>query len=430
MTVPRAALAGIALALTVGTVGVSATASSPPLARTEVRGAPAPGPLYAISWQGEAGTLARVEPATLRRTGRPIALGRFAAGSAFSPDGSRLALTRGPTSKPALRPALRVLDLRTRRLGPAFAVPPGGFGHRMISWLRPDRIVLVRDDELAVIDPVRRKVVRNVSLAASVVAVERAGDSLVLLLAPSDRVGAATLAVADADGSVRRVVLSPIPAGFRFDEDGNPSGGGPTPGLAVDPEAGHAYVLGGGTPVADVRLADLSVSLHELARPVSLLGRLRNWVEPAAHAKRREGPQREAAWLGGGLLAITGSDESVGTDVRGRPAQRSDPAGLHVVDTRNWTTHSLNESASAVVPADGALVTAAGEALIALEPDGARRWTLTASGLRPDGVLWTHGSFLYVQRESRTVAVVDTRTGTVLTDRVRATTLLSPAGRN
>jgi len=204
---------------------------------------------------------------------------------------------------------------------------------------------------------------------------------------------------------------------------------GPANVLIVDAatfaEGGHAYVLGGGTPVADVRLADLSVSLHELARPVSLLGRLRNWVEPAAHAKNREGPQREAAWLGGGLLAVAGSDESGGTDARGRPQQRSDPAGLHVVDTRSWATRTLEESASTVVPADGALVTTAGDTLVALEPDGARRWTLTAPGLRPSGVLWAHGSFLYVLREGHTVTVVDSRTGTVLTDGVRATTLLS-----
>ncbi len=64
-------------------------------------------------------------------------------------------------------------------------------------------------------------------------------------------------------------------------------------------------------------------------------------------------------------------------------------------------------------------------ALLAVVLPG-RSWMRPAApGLRPSGVLSTHGSFLYVLHEGHTVTVVDSRTGTVLTDGVRATTLLS-----
>ena len=51
-------------------------------------------------------------------------------------------------------------------------------------------------------------------------------------------------------------------------------------------------------PVAEVDLASGRVGYHEVHEPVSLLGRLRNWLEPAAEAKTAEGAERQAVWVG------------------------------------------------------------------------------------------------------------------------------------
>jgi len=77
---------------------------------------------------------------------------------------------------------------------------------------------------------------------------------------------------------------------------------------------------------------------------------------PAAEAESVHGPVRRAAWLGGGLLAVWGHDDSEPV-VRGSVVeQRSRPAGLRVVDTRTWRAVTVHANAGAVAAAGGRLL--------------------------------------------------------------------------
>jgi hypothetical protein len=158
----------------------------------------------------------------------------------------------------------------------------------------------------------------------------------VLLLAPVDTIGAATLAVA-APGGVRTVPL-PLDAGTDPPAVAQP-------GLAVSPDGSRAVVVPGGSRVLDVDLRTLAVAERELSEPVSLLGRLRAWLEPQALAKGPlEGPVRSAAWLPGDRIAVAGWDyRQVGDR-----AMVSEAAGVRLIDTRDWSVRTLAEGATAV----------------------------------------------------------------------------------
>jgi len=77
---------------------------------------------------------------------------------------------------------------------------------------------------------------------------------------------------------------------------------------------------------------------------------------PAAEAKSVHGPVRRAAWLGGGLLAVWGHDDSEPV-VRGSVVEQwSRPAGLRVVDTRTWRAVTVHANAGEVAVAGGRLL--------------------------------------------------------------------------
>jgi hypothetical protein len=181
-------------------------------------------------------------------------------------------------------------------------------------------------------------------------------DALVLLLAPDDGIGPATLAVLDAAGAFRAVQLEQISAGWRYPlQADEPPGEQRHPGLAVDAVGGRAYVVGGGEPVAEVDLRSLAVSYHQPSRPVSLFGRFRAWLQPSAHAKGPMlGSTRRALWLGNGRLAVTGEDGRSGPD-----GVVVDPAGLTLVDTRTWSVETVQGNATAVTAAAGTLLASA-----------------------------------------------------------------------
>jgi hypothetical protein len=146
--------------------------------------------------------------------------------------------------------------------------------------------------------------------------------------------------LADAGGGVRAVPLPRIRAGQRLSR-GYRGGRYPMarPGLAVDPEGGRAFVVGAPGPVAEVDLASLEVTYHELSQPVSLLGRLRDWIEPPAHAHHPQGPIRQAAWLGNGRIAVWGAR------LHGDEVAES-ASGVKLVDTRDWTVRTIDDRAT------------------------------------------------------------------------------------
>ena len=202
------------------------------------------------------------------------------------------------------------------------------------------------------VDPVARRLLHAAPLEGRPVGVGRTADALALLLAPADEVGAARLAVVDANGVLRSVVLDPIVAGFRHLEAS--PGESWTPGLALDAAGGRAFVVGSGAPIAEVELATLTVRYHEPARRASLLDRLQSWLDPEAHAKGPiAGAWRRASWLGGGFLAVTGEDGRV----TGPDHVETTSVGVTLVDTRSWEARTLAPRANGFVFAGGTLLT-------------------------------------------------------------------------
>jgi hypothetical protein len=79
------------------------------------------------------------------------------------------------------------------------------------------------------------------------------------------------------------------------------------PGITLDPEAGRVSVAGAEPLVAEVDLATLEITYHELEREGSLLARFLAWLQSDAQAKAASGPVRRAVWLGDRRLAVTGT---------------------------------------------------------------------------------------------------------------------------
>jgi hypothetical protein len=296
------------------------------------------------------------------------------------------------------------------------------------TWIRPDRLLatisLGRDSEVVVVDPIARRVVRHVALPAPAVwASGRTRDALVLLLV-GGAVAPARLAVVDAEGTVRIVGIDRILAGSAVEGGAQTHVRIVSPGLAVDSDGLRAFVVPASGPVAEVDLATLEVSYHELDRP-SLLGRFLRWLEPSAQAKGlTEGPSRQAEWLRNGTIAVSGADHSFVRAANGDEQDTSTPAGLRLIDTRTWTTHMLDREASDFVVGPGLVV--AHDGLRGSDPgfrafgfDGSERWRLPAAA---DQYLVPAGPVGYVYTSGTNAEVVDLASGKVIRNVSRSRT--------
>lgn len=339
----------------------------------------------------EAAVLARFDPRTLRPLlSRSVPLAGHLSGWSFSPGRTKLVL--GSNQEPA---ELRFVDTRRMRLLGDLKIGTSGLVAASV-WFDPTHLLaLVASDccggqtTLVRVDPGARRVLGTQAFAGPLQGAARTRDRLVLLLAPFEAIGPATLAVVDPEGHVDSVTLAQIEAGSKFPS----ADSGATilqtsqPALAVDPDGGRAYVVAAGAPVAEVDLRSLAVGYHALSEPVSLLGRLRNWLEPAAEAKGQNGPQRQALWLGDGLLAVSGSDYRAWVDDQGQEHFSSTPAGLKLIDTHGWSVRTLDRQASSISLAGGVLLatgqafdstaqTTKGSGLTAYSLDGRQRFHL------------------------------------------------------
>ena len=91
------------------------------------------------------------------------------------------------------------------------------------------------------------------------------------------------------------------------------------------------------------------------------------------------------------------------------------PAGLHVIDTHDWSVHTLDERASSFVAAAGLLLTSGpgGDGLTAYSSAG--RETFHVLGDRHVEVVATAGSLAYVRAPPEpTLHVVDLTRGRVI----------------
>jgi hypothetical protein len=271
------------------------------------------------------------------------------------------------------------------------------------------------DLSLLTIDTATAKIVARAPVEGPLLEVARSADGLVLLTGQDNTIAPVRLVVIGFDGSVRTIQLDRILAGTHIDEHSkDPLGTTNMPGLAVDPTAGVAYVVDGSGLAASVRLSDLSVTYHQLGTG-SLLRRLAGWLVPVAQAKGANGPTLTAQWLGNGLLAVAGSEET--GDVYA-------PTGLRIVDTRDWSVRMLDPRADIAWVGDGILL-ATGlqaryasyshvhtEGLVAYGPDGSLRWRVTKVGDPPyvDGTVGSRA----VLRGLPSLRLVNLATGHVI----------------
>lgn len=400
------AAAFVAAAL-VTSVGSGQSKGTRPLT---LRPAPVTNPLLGISFGRLDTRLARLDPRSLLPRGHGISLERYTGAWSFSPDRRQLVFASGHSSPLSESPAaVRFFDVSTLRplrdlvLGPSAEV-------QMLDWVAPDRLLAVvrsccpADSSVSLVDTANGAVFARHALVGELVAAGRARGALVLLLQPAS-LGPVQVAVAGADGTLRTVVLDRVLGGVST----SPFPRSDRSGLAVDPGGGRAYVVAANAPIAEIDLQSLGVSYQTLARPVSLLGRLHDWLEPRAEAKGPlEGSARFALWLGDGRLAVLGHDGTVRPE-NGRLEVRTRPSGLTVVDTSTGMSEMLDPRSSWAVVARDALLSfgwtwdsaerrETGSGLRVYGRDGAER--LRLFGSRSIATVEVFGSRAFVHRSS------------------------------
>ena len=342
--------------------------------------AAAPRPLLAVV-NGRHPVFVHLDPSTLARSDRKqLAVGDFQ-GWTLSPDGAVLVLGSDHRRMRFVDPGkLRTLgELRVSL--PANVGDPAWFGRRLVlvsrSWTQ-------REHYVRTIDVTRRRVLSVRTLTGAIVASARTPEALVLLLAPEEGIGPTTVAVVPPEGAIRTVTLGEIPSGFTSwptEEEPPPEGKVypyAVPALAVDP-AGRAFVVGSGTPVAEVDLATLAVAYHPLPAAAA---------PDAVRKGGADGPSRHAVWLGNGIFALSGVDDQGWIDQEGRAQTKQTAAGLALVDTRTWTSRVVDPRASGVLRSgdlvfvysmvwDSASGTTTADGVVAYALDGTERYHLS-----------------------------------------------------
>jgi hypothetical protein len=401
------------------------------------------GPLLGITHTNTVGgTLSRIDPADLRPLAGPsVELEGHTFGWSFSPDGSRLVLGNGAAPDGPVE--LRFVDMEAMRTLGDVRVANGG-SIRETRWVGPERVLAIVDrssgDEVAVVvDATALHVVHETELAGSLIGVEATRDGFAVLMSAPNSIGPTRLVLVRADGSTASVPLARIEAGNRFSSRPVPVIRNSHPGLAVDAEAGHAYVFPGGNLVADVDLARLDVAYRAATRSLSFWDRLRSWLEPEAGAKYVAGPYRTAERLDSGSIVVGGSDSIVTGTTLKTMRQRQLPAGVRLVDPTSWRYRVLEPKAGfALVAGDRLLVMGTsfdsrtngrrGIGLQAFSLDGHKLFTALSG--KPVYTATAYGDRAYaVVAGQQRLRVIDLRTGSLLGTRAEELPLLLVGSR-
>ena len=283
------------------------------------------GPFYALRYGAETNLLVPYDPVELVPTGaRSIRTGSFGYAWSISPDRTRFAATAGWVPTLGRTTAIRFVDLAAGRVESTVSLPDEVGRVVATAWVggRLLAVSTIRTSTVSSIDPDARKALDRVALPGIVVRGERTRSGLVLLLAPYDRIGPATLAVVDRALRVRTAALSQVSAGWTATGEGDDRRTTHRqPGLALSPSGQRAYVLGAGEPAATIDLRTLGVSYA----PLRLVATVR---------KNVDGGVRSAASLPDGRIVFSGFDYGVGA------------AGLWLVDPRDWSSRSLDPTGS------------------------------------------------------------------------------------
>ena len=381
--------------------------SATPSTTTKPASPAAAEPLLAVSSDAGGSRLAWVDGLTLEPAdGRSVTLPFFGGNGELSPDGASLAVGASEGGR------VELVDLEEMRsLG---TVETGGSFVQDLHWVEPGLLLAALGglpSQAVAIDPETREVLAVRDLGGTVVHAQESGSALVFLVAPTEGIGPARVVVFDG-GDLRTARLDGVRAGWEQvgDSAEDYRARQSVPGLAADPSGSRALVVPAGGRVAEVDLATMSVRYHDLAEPVSLLGRLRDWLEPAAQAKAIDGPDRSAVWLPSGMVAVSGNQYvSNGDDMS------ITPAGLSLIDPGDWSVRRLSDQPGWVTFRDGAVLASAWEegsdeqTVIVFDPDGTLRFSLARTGA---DLSQTHGGFLYAATHDGTrFEIVDLATG-------------------
>jgi len=292
-------------------------------------------PLFGFVWVSEDNyRLVRLDPLTLvRRRSPSLAVGSRNFAWSFSPDRSKLVLADTMSGE------LMLVDpLRMKRLG---SIGVGGSDLatvRTTFWPVEQRLYavvvrLVRDSDgnaapvstsLVAIDPATRSVVGEQPLAGTIWGAVHAPNALALLLGPADGIGAASLALVSADGTVRNVPLDGVSVGSDAtgEEETPRVVHYAQPGIAISRDGTSAFVVSPGQ-IAAVDVATLRVSYHRLGSGARQL----QTIEKGP----LDGTSRSAVWARDGQLLVSGEDEHGTIDASGQPRYDVRPIGLQQI---------------------------------------------------------------------------------------------------
>jgi hypothetical protein len=328
------ALAGVLLAL----AGASASAKV--------------GDLYALRYGAKMNLLVPYDPVRLVPSGPAIRMGHFAHAWSMSSDRSRFVAAAGWRPTKGQPAALRFVDLTAGRVEGTLSLRGEFRRVTATAWVHGRVLVAVSGSSSTTVysvDPDRRVMVSRADVPGIVVLGERLRNSLVLLLAPPDRIGPATIAVVDRSPRVRSVVLDRITAGTTV------TGAGADrrttmrrPALALAPSGLRAFVFGGGESPASIDLRTLAVRYAPLRFT-------------AAVRKRVEGSMRTAATLPDGRIVVGGFDYGA-----------TAPVALWLVDPKDWSRRMLDPATNWYRVAGGLLFTrgTGGVGLRVMRPSG------------------------------------------------------------
>ncbi len=306
----------------------------------------------------------------IRLPGKTVPLVSHEGPWSFSPDGTRLAVAGRAGD-------VRFIDLKRMRTQGVVSLklkgPPSS-----VTWT-PGRLLVTAGASVAVVDTQGLHLLGRTKLPGVVDGFSPVLHGVALLLAPAESVFApAKVAVVGDDGSVRTVTLDRITIGFRQSGDTYDMR---RAGFAVDPATRRAFVVGADDTIAAVDLTSLAFSYH---------GGASRYV-----AKPSPGPQRTAAWLGNGLLAVAGNNGFM-------------PTGLSLVDTRDWSTRMVDPDSEDVTVSAGALVGSNWVDFTVYGSDGAQRYRST---LDSDVDLQVAGHYGYACHGVTLLYVVELGTG-------------------
>ena len=372
--VPRLLLAA-ATAVTLAACGGEKDTAAPP---TTPPSAPSSAPVLAASYDPDGSRIVWVNGRTLEPVGgRSVPVPFFAAVGALAPGGGVLAVGENEGGR------VQLVDVEAMRALSTLEIDRTSWVERL-HWAAPDLLLASlggSTSHAAALDPETGDVLSVRDLGGVTLYSHPAGEELVFLVAPAEGIGSARLVVFNGR-ELRSVKLGEIQAGWEQEgSEDDYRARQSVPALAVDPSGTRALVVPAGDRVAEVDLRSLKVAYHDLAEPVSLLGRLRDWLEPSARAKAMDGPDRNAVWLPSGLVAVSGSQYTMDGD-----SVDVTPAGLALIDPTDWSIRRLSDEPGWVTFRGGALLASAWregtdeQALIVFDSDGTLRFSLVREG--------------------------------------------------